>query len=129
MRAGLREPQRVNGRQGVSHLPDIVDAVAIDTIGGGRVARSNPFAVNARQVLSVLIDSLFRAVLVHQCRVAVAARAELRYGGTRDLSDESARAAHRCLRVVGSAVTSVAVGARKAPLPVNAVAEKGRRFL
>src|SRR5512139_3654406 len=103
--------------------------MAIDAIGGGRVARGNPFAVNARQVLSVLIDSLFWVVLVHQCRVAVAACAELRYGGTRDPSDESACAAHRCLRVVCGAIAAMAVGAMEAPLPVDAVTEQGGRFL
>ncbi len=125
-RAGSGQAQRMDGRKRVFDLPDTVYAVTIDADRGRCVAGRDALPVSAGQVLRILVHAFLRFVLVHERRVAVAARAKLRHRQAGRLADEASRPAHGRARVVRVPVSPMAVGAAKAETAVYIVRE-GRR--
>src|ERR1022692_4936822 len=97
-----------------------MDAMAIDTSGDRRVARPQPLAVHAGQILAVLVHALPGVVLAHEVRVAMAARAELGNRCPGRNADESVSRAHGGSGIVGVGISTVAVRAGKPLLRVDA---------
>ena len=119
----------MNRRQGILHCADVVDAVAIHAGRDCHIAGSQTLAMDAGLIKLELIDALLRPELPHEVGIAMTARAELRYVGTRRLSDEALGFAHRDCRIVAGPIAAVAVGAPQSIRDVDVILDQERGLL
>jgi hypothetical protein len=100
-----------------------VDAVTIDTIGCGGIARRDSLSVHTRLVLGVLIDPLLGPEFVDQVGVAMTPGTELRHFRAFDFPQKPTLWTHGSIRVVQAGVSAVTVRTTKTPMLVHICAE------
>jgi hypothetical protein len=96
-----------------------VNTVTIDAIGCGSVSFGDSLAVDTGLILSILIDSLLRLVLVNDVCITMATGAKFGDIHTLDFSNKTMGPAHRRFRVVLIWIPYVTVHATETTVLMN----------
>src|SRR5579883_267959 len=121
MTAGLRHVRRIDAGARIVGRKDVVNAVAIHADGDFVIALRKPLAMNAGEILRILVGAQRRIEPSHVSSVRVTPCAEARNLGTRRSVLEPLRRTHGHGHVVRGGIAPMAGNAGNALLRVNAL--------